>query len=586
MASTINIPDMVEENANGIFATQPIRASLPVLVAPTDSSRAAATNLIRRPLVVVACANLKEYNFDFDSSVVLPQARDGFTSLAGLIGRHPGSPMSMFGHTDPEGPVEYNQFLSERRARAIFAVLVRDPAIWDDLFRHQQGASGDDWAKHGAIEIMLTGLGLQPGEPTPGLAPETRDALRQLLGLPPGASVNNAAVRLALFERYMDFLRSGSDGKATFPAVTTDDFLGKGKQRGTLQGCSKFNPQLLLKKQDQDRFDKDKSPETKQARDLKNENNRRVVIYFFAPGSAIDPERWPCPTAQMGPGRCEARQWSDGTDRRKKLFVVHPRRFGREVRPEARELDPRSPVLEQKLGNEETTFGCRFYHGIAAHSPCERDLKMWGLRILIDAPTPIQSGGTNKSNKKIPLANRRYVALIGSSSDAPSVRGRTTAEGMIGLPFFDPNVPITLKIDAFAALAPPPAPAKPGDPAPAAKPTSDSERFEDEDQFLVLRLDGSKLRPIRVRDESSLGFDPDFDDDPAPVTDADRRLGALQRLFNLGYGSDDTGGDAFGNWTNDQRRAFLKQFQRDHDLDESGTLDQATTDALIKAHGS
>ena len=579
MASTINIPDMIEENANGIFATQPIRASLPVLVAPTESSRAAATNLIRRPLVVVACANLKEYNFEFDSSIVLPRARDGFRALGGLIGRHAGSPMSIFGHTDPEGPIGYNQFLSERRARAIFAVMVRDPKIWDDLFRHQQGATGDDWAKHGAIETMLSGLGETPGPPAPGLAPETRDALRRLLSLPPGASVNNAAVRLALFERYLDFLRDDPAGKAKFPALTADDFLGRGKQRGTLQGCSKFNPQLLLRKDDQDRFDKDQSPGTKDERNAKNENNRRVVIYLFAKGSAIDPERWPCPTAQMGPDRCVARQWSDGGNRRTKLFVAHPRRFGREVRPEARELAPRNPLLEEKLGREETTFGCRFYHGIAARSPCERDLKMWGLRIQVDAPTPTTPGGSNRSNRKVPLAGRRFVAQIGSSSDAPTVRGRTTDQGMIGLPFFDPNIPIVLKLDAFSALAPP-TPADPG------QPTSDSERFDDEDQFLVLRLDGSKLRPIRVRDERSLAFDPDFDDDPAPVTDEDQRIGVLQRLYNLGYGSDDTGGDGFGNWTNDQRREFVKQFQRDHDLADSGQVDEKTRDALIEAHGS
>ncbi len=578
MASTIFIPDMVDETPNGIFATQPNKASLPVLVAPTGSDRIDAHNVIRQELVVVACANLKEYNFQFDSSVVLAKARDGFRSLGELIKRHPGAPLSLFGQTDPVGALIYNQFLSERRARAIFAVLVRDPSIWEDLFRNKQQATGDDWGS-AAIEEMLRGLGETPGKSSQGMAPETQDAIRRLLGLPAKAPVNNAAVRLAVFERYMDFLRDGLDGKVKFPTLTPQDFLGRGKQRGTLQGCGKFNPQLLLKKVDQDRFDKDKSNEVKEERDAKNEPNRRVVIYLFAKGSVIDPNLWPCPTADMGPSRCEARQWSDAKDRRAKLFVDHPRRFGREVRPEARQLDPTNPPLAERLAKEETTFGCRFYHGIALHSPCERDLKMWALRLQVDAPTPANRGGNKVSNDKVPLADRRFVAQIGSSQDAPTVRGRTTAGGVIGLPFFDPNIPITLKIDAFTALVPP----KPPDPA---KPTSDSDRFEDEDQFLVLRLDGSKLRLIRVRDERSLGFDEDFDANPTPLTDEDRRIGALQRLYNLGYGSDDTGGDAFGNWTNDERREFLKQFQRDHKVQESGVLDDATTDVLIKAHGS
>lgn len=578
MASTIYIPDIVDETPNGIFATQPTRATLPVVVALTSPERKAAHNRIRQELVVVACANLKEYNFRFDSSVVRPEAREGFRQLGRLIRRHQGSPMTLFGHTDPEGPVDYNQFLSERRARAIFAVMVRDPAIWENLFRDPQRATGDVWGAK-ALEEMLIGLGETPGESKQGMAPETQEAIRRVLGLPPKAPVNNAAVRLALFERYMDFLRDGLDGAERFPVLTSDDFLGRGKQRATLQGCSKFNPQLLLRKADQDRFDKDPKGAFKEERDGKNEPNRRVVIYFFARGTVIDPDLWPCPTAQMGPSRCEQRLWSDARDRRGKLFVEHPRRFGRSVRPEARVLDPPNPALAEKLGREEMTFGCRFYHGMALHSPCERDLRLWAIRLQIDAPTVRPSGGSAVSNRKVPLANRRFVAVIGSSPDAPVVRGRTTERGTIALPFFDPDVRITLKVDAFAALVPP-APADPD------RPTSDSERFDDEDQFLVLRLDGSKLKPIRVRDQRSLGFDEDFDANPAPVSDDDRRIGALQRLYNLGYGSDDTGGDRFGNWSDEERRAFLRQFQRDHGLEESGRLDEATTDKLIEVHGS
>lgn len=579
MASTIFIPDLVEETPNGIFASGPVKASLPVLVAPTGENRKAAHNTIRQELVVVACANLKEYNFRFDSSVVRATAREGFFRLGQLINRHRGAPLSLFGHADPVGDIGYNQSLSERRARAIFAVLVRDPKIWEQLFTNQEKATGDDWGP-AAFDEMVAGLGVPAGTSTKTLAKETADGIRQVLGLPPGASVNNAAVRLALFERYMDFLRDGLDGAVKFPTLSaTDDFLGRGKQRATLQGCSKFNPQLLFKKSDQDRFDQDKVKALKEERDAKNEPNRRVVIYLFKPGTLVDPEVWPCPTAQQGFSRCVARQWSDAKDRREKLFVEHPRRFGRAVRPEARVLDPPNPELAQRLGQEETTFGCRFYHGLALHSPCERDLKMWGLRIQVDAPTPLQPGGTKTSNRKVPLADRRFVAILGTTADAPTVRGRTTAGGIIGLPFFDPNVRITLKIDAFSALVPP----TPPDPN---QPKSDSDRFDDEDQFVELRLDGSKLRLIRVRDERSLGFDPDFDSDPAPISEEDGRIGVLQRLYNLGYGKDDTGGDRFGNWSDAERREFVKQFQRDHGITDDGVVNPATRDKLIEVHGS
>ncbi|MCC7131558.1 MAG: peptidoglycan-binding protein, partial [Gemmatimonadales bacterium] len=106
------------------------------------------------------------------------------------------------------------------------------------------------------------------------------------------------------------------------------------------------------------------------------------------------------------------------------------------------------------------------------------------------------------------------------------------------------------------------------------------------DQFVELRLDGSKLRLIRVRDERSLGFDPDFDSDPAPISEEDGRIGVLQRLYNLGYGKDDTGGDRFGNWSDAERREFVKQFQRDHGINDDGVVNPATRDKLIEVHGS
>jgi hypothetical protein len=536
-----------------------------VIVAPTQDSRADAHNTVRQELVIVGCANLKETNFAFDSSVVDPKAQKGFRSLAVLLQKHVGSPMTIFGHADPTGQgdvstrLHYNHILSERRARAIFAVLVRDTSIWEKLFTNQEGALGDVWGPK-SLQLMHEAL----GDTSP--------------------IVNTPAARATLFARYMDFLRGAPSSTPPFPSLTPNDFLGRGKQKATLQGCSSFNPQLLMSKAEQKLFDKD--PAQKDARNSANEPNRRVVIYLFAKGTVIDPSRWPCPAIAEREGACTARQWSNGEARRTTLFEQHRRRFGRAVPLPQRTLVPANPTLADEMGVEETTFGCRFYHGVALHSPCERDLKMWAITLLVDAPAPLDPVADPPPLGKQPLANRRFVATIGTSPDAPVVRGRTTAKGLLALPLFDPNVVIKLKLDVFAALTPPPPP-PPANSTPPAAPTTDSERDNDEDTFLTITLAAGALKPVRLRDSKSLAFDPDFDDDDAPpLGKPERDLAGLQRLFNLGFGRDDTGGPSFSKWSVDDRQRFIKQFQRTSKLPESGVIDDATANALFTTHGS
>lgn len=567
MAGSIFIPDVLEENVNGIFASNAQRPTLPVVVAPTQESRIQAQNLIRQELIVVGCASLKQFNFDFDSSFVRPEAQEGFAAFARLRQKHERCPMTIFGHADPTGRgtdaerLRYNHVLSDRRARAVFGVLTRDERVWEKLMDDQQGAVGDVWGKR------------------------ITDTMRASVG-ESGAS----APRRTLIGLYMDFLRGPG-----FPALTANDFLGKGKQKATLQGCSSFNPQLLMSKTQQKRFDGDKA--TKEERDAANEPNRRVMIFLFAEGTAINPALWPCPDTPFDERPCVQRQWLNGADRRKTLFVDHRRRFGREVPPEGRLLEPPNQALADELAQEEKTFGCRFYHGIALHSPCERDLRLWGVQLLLDPPAPDSNISTGLPLGKVALANRRFAATLGTTPDAPTVRGKTTENGMVVLPLFDPRIAITLRIDAFDALTPPkpppsPAPGSPDQPSPtptppaAPRPTTDSARFDDEETFLVLTLAAGALSPVRARDDSSLFFDEDFDLPVKPVTPAERELAAMQRLYNLGFGTGNTGGGQFSNWTPEMRERFVKAFQKASGVTESGVVDDATAEALFTAHGS
>jgi outer membrane protein OmpA-like peptidoglycan-associated protein len=62
--------------------------------------------------------------FDFDSDVVKPDARTNLHELAASLDKYPETDLVIVGHTDQVGTIDYNQALSERRARAAASYLV------------------------------------------------------------------------------------------------------------------------------------------------------------------------------------------------------------------------------------------------------------------------------------------------------------------------------------------------------------------------------------------------------------------------------------------------------------------------------
>ncbi|MEL7116387.1 MAG: OmpA family protein [Pseudomonadota bacterium] len=62
--------------------------------------------------------------FDIDSAAVKPGLRADLQTLAANLQRYPNSTVQVVGHTDNTGGVDYNQDLSERRARAVSDVLI------------------------------------------------------------------------------------------------------------------------------------------------------------------------------------------------------------------------------------------------------------------------------------------------------------------------------------------------------------------------------------------------------------------------------------------------------------------------------
>ena len=329
-----------DDLTGGFAGSHPEADIQPVLVAPTLE---VALNTVKAFLIPVGCWRIDDVRFDFDSSFVRSPSRKEMILLAKLVKEHPGSPLTIFGHDDPTGDDAYNKTLSGRRARAIYAMLIRDTAAWEDLFSHSFG--GDKWGAR-SIQNMLFFVGEDGAENTGIMDSKTIQALKSFQkkkGLP-DTGANNAATRAVLFQAYMDKVCVNEDD-APFK-LTKADFLAKGADpdgKGDFQGCGRFNPVLMFSAAENKTF---QSPGKHNERNNENAPNRRVMALLFRPGTVVDPGRWPCPAAKDGIEGCKLRFWSDAPKRRE--FQAARRTF---------EAD-------------RDTYACRFYHRLFQLSPC------------------------------------------------------------------------------------------------------------------------------------------------------------------------------------------------------------------------
>ncbi len=351
------MPDRVifENSANGIFALHPEPDDFVALVGPATTDQ---LNTIRPRLVAVACAQLPDRHFAFDSSFVTRAAAAALKRLGGLLRLHPGSPVSIFGHADPVGADDYNKNLSGRRARAVFGLLTRDISFWEDLFSNPFG--NDIWGDQ-AIQSMLAALTFEAIR-RDGTADDNAKGAIKKFQQDNGLAVDGIAgrqTREKLFSAYMDFLY----GKDFTKMDPKKHFLGRGADKGgkaDYQGCGEFNPVLMFSKQEQEDF---QNTTDKTARNKANEPNRRVLVFLFTPGSQVAPDHWPCPRVKEGVDGCKKRFFSNASKRR-------------EFQEQAR-----------KFEKTHDTFACRFYDRIAFNSPCERvRLPLSRLRVRLFDP--------------------------------------------------------------------------------------------------------------------------------------------------------------------------------------------------------
>ena len=317
--------------SGGFASAHPVPAVFPILAAPSSRGE---RNVIRQELVTVACWRLNDLRFDFDSAFVMPAAAPELAALRRICDAHPDSPLSIFGHSDPTGDEDYNKVLSGRRAEAIYAVLTHDAARWEKLYSQPHG--GDEWGTK-QRNAMLESLGYK-----------TTLAFQKANDLT-ADGVAGPKTRAQLFLQYFQFL---------FPSpLPKSAFLGQGADadgKGDFQGCGEFNPALIFSAEEAETL-------TKAQRDAGNAANRRVLILFFRPGTVATMDRWPCPRASENSAGCRRRFWSDAPARR-------------------------APQSQRRtFADSADTFGCRFYHRLAADSPCELSAaRLLFVEIFID----------------------------------------------------------------------------------------------------------------------------------------------------------------------------------------------------------
>jgi outer membrane protein OmpA-like peptidoglycan-associated protein len=210
LASNIWTDDPIDPGtytATASVTTPTLTGSASVTVPPAQKARV-VIHLREGPPVAVGFV----VHYWFDKALVEPCLRGVLRQVAAFAQAHPDQMMLIVGHTDLVGSVDYNQALSERRARGVFAYLTsgraHDAAVaeWDALRRHGSAITRleDNWGVR-EYQQMLSGLGDYHGAIDGLNGPLTDQAVRQFQtehGLAPDGVMGDATWR-ALIDAYL-----------------------------------------------------------------------------------------------------------------------------------------------------------------------------------------------------------------------------------------------------------------------------------------------------------------------------------------------------------------------------------------------
>jgi len=107
---------------------------------------------------------LRDLHFEYDSAVLARSETSVITELATIIIRTAPGSITLIGHTDRQGPSDYNFMLSERRAQAVRDALIEWHGLDQSLFRIvgrreeelvSAGLTEADHARDRRVEVIL-----------------------------------------------------------------------------------------------------------------------------------------------------------------------------------------------------------------------------------------------------------------------------------------------------------------------------------------------------------------------------------------------------------------------------------------------
>ena len=217
------------------------------------------------PFQPLGCWKIDDMYFAFDKWFVLPYASTNFEILEKKYSQVisafqkqniQGKPkIALFGHADPVGKDDYNKILSEKRAKAVYGILIKDINVWKELY-----PSGEE------IKYLQKRIGTYE---TGTFDSTTENQLKS----------------------YLDSFTSLK--------LTKEDFIGE-KGEYAYQGCSEFNPVLVLSLKEYAEYN---ATGDIPGLHFENQVNRRVLGFMFLPDIDTKKNKWPCPKAP-DTGKC------------------------------------------------------------------------------------------------------------------------------------------------------------------------------------------------------------------------------------------------------------------------------------------
>ena len=119
---TYEIGGKVKEEVKEVVPEpEPVPAPAPVVTPPPPPAPKEQGSIIFRNI-----------NFDFDKSTIKSESEPILDEVAAYLKANPNVKMEIQGHTDSKGTAAYNLKLSDRRAAAVKAYLIKDEAIKAD----------------------------------------------------------------------------------------------------------------------------------------------------------------------------------------------------------------------------------------------------------------------------------------------------------------------------------------------------------------------------------------------------------------------------------------------------------------------